>query len=79
MRNLSFQADANADRGKPNPKVRYIHTVDGMTLKERKQQYRFDQLTTIQPKEKLSLEAKDSRMTTKVLDLFRPIGKGQRA
>ena len=50
-----------------------------MTLKERKQQYRFDQLTTIQPKEKLSLEAKDGRMTTRVLDLFCPIGKGQRA
>lgn len=74
-----IRADANVDKGRPNPKVRYIHTVDGMTLKERKQQYRFDQLTTIQPKEKLSLEAQDGRMTTRVLDLFCPIGKGQRA
>jgi transcription termination factor Rho len=74
-----IKADANPDKSRPNPKVRYIHTVDGMTLKERKQQYRFDQLTTIQPKEKLSLEAKDGRMTTRVLDLFCPIGKGQRA
>ena len=50
-----------------------------MTLKERKQQFRFDQLTTIQPKDKLNLEVSDGRMTTRVLDLFCPMGKGQRA
>jgi len=74
-----IKADANPDKGRQNPKVRYIHTVDGMTLKERKQQFRFDQLTTIQPQDKLDLETKDGRMTTRVLDLFCPIGKGQRA
>ena len=74
-----IRADANLDKNRQNPKIRYIHTVDGMTLKERKQQFRFDQLTTIQPKDKLNLEAKDGRMTTRVLDLFCPMGKGQRA
>ena len=72
-------ANAARDQKRGNPKVRYIETVDGLLVKERKMQFRFDQLTTIQPKEKLSLEAKDGRMTTRVIDLFCPIGKGQRA
>ena len=72
-------ADAIPDKSRPNPKVRFIHKVDGMELKERKQQFRFDQLTTIQPKHKLNLESKDGRMTTRVIDLFCPIGKGQRS
>ena len=72
-------ADAIADKSRPNPKVRFIHKVDGMELKERKQQFRFDQLTTIQPKDKLNLESNDGRMTTRVIDLFCPIGKGQRS
>ncbi|MFL2914222.1 MAG: transcription termination factor Rho [Opitutales bacterium] len=72
-------ADSIPDKNRPNPKVRFIHQVDGMSLQERKKQFRFDQLTTIQPKQKLNLETKDGRMTTRVLDLFCPIGKGQRS
>ena len=53
--------------------------MDGLSIHERKKLFRFDQLTTIQPKQKLNLECKDGRMTTRVLDLFCPIGKGQRA
>ena len=67
-----IKADAIPDKTRPNPKVRFIHLVDGNTLAERKKFFRFDQLTTIQPKEKLLLEAKDGRMTTRVLDLFCP-------
>ena len=74
-----LKADAIPDKNRPNPKVRFIHTVDGFTIKDRKQQFRFDQLTTIQPKEKLLLETDEKRMTTRVLDLFCPIGKGQRS
>lgn len=74
-----IQADANPDHSRPNPKIRFIHSVDGLPLNERKKLFRFDQLTTIQPLEKLDLEADDNRMTTRVLDLFCPIGKGQRA
>ncbi len=62
-----------------SPKVRFIHSVDGLSLADRKALFRFDQLTTIQPREKLNLECKDGRMTTRVLDLFCPIGKGQRS
>ena len=72
-------ADAHPDKKRPNHKVQYVHSVDGLTIHERKKLFRFDQLTTIQPKQKLSLEVQDGRMTTRVLDLFCPIGKGQRA
>ncbi|MEC8044512.1 MAG: transcription termination factor Rho [Verrucomicrobiota bacterium] len=72
-------ADANPDKKRPNPKVQFIHSVDGLPIHERKKLFRFDQLTTIQPKDKLNLEVSDGRMTTRVLDMFCPIGKGQRA
>ena len=74
-----IKADAIPDKVRPNPKVRFIHEVDSIALNDRKKLFRFDQLTTIQPKEKLNLESKDGRMTTRVLDLFCPIGKGQRS
>ena len=74
-----IKADANHDKKRPNPKIQYVHSVDGLPIHERKKLFRFDQLTTIQPKEKLNLECSDGRMTTRVLDLFCPIGKGQRA
>ena len=47
-------ADAVPDKARPNPRIRFIHTVDGLSLNERKNLYRFDQLTTIQPKDKLT-------------------------
>jgi transcription termination factor Rho len=71
-------ANAVSNSKHPRPKVRYIETVDGYSVRDRKTKYRFDQLTTIPPDEKLDLETKDGRMTTRVIDLFCPIGKGQR-
>ena len=75
----SFRLMGFKTRTVPTPKYALFHTVDGLSLKDRKVLFRFDQLTTIQPKEKLSLECKDGRMTTRVLDLFCPLGKGQRS
>jgi transcription termination factor Rho len=72
-------ANAVSDNKYGNPKVRFIETVDGLSIKERKIQFRFDQLTTIQPKEKLTLEVSDGRMTSRIIDMFCPIGKGQRS
>ena len=74
-----IRADASFDHRSPNPKVQYVHSVDGLPIHERKKLFRFDQLTTIQPKEKLNLETNAGRMTTRVIDLICPIGKGQRA
>ena len=63
----------------PNAKVRYIETLDGMSLDERRKQFNFEQLTTITPDEWLNLERKGSgNLTCRVMDIFCPIGKGQR-
>ena len=62
----------------PNPKMRFIETVDGVPLEDRRAKYDFTSLTTISPNQHLKLEMKDGRMTTRAVDLFCPIGKGTR-
>ena len=56
----------------PNPKMRYIETVDGMPLEERRGRLDFAALTTVSPDKHLKLEMKDGRMTTRAVDLFCP-------
>lgn len=62
----------------PNPKMRFIETVDGVPLEERRSKFEFTTLTTISPNQHLKMEMKDGRMTTRAVDLFCPIGKGTR-
>ncbi|MDD3180433.1 MAG: transcription termination factor Rho [Opitutaceae bacterium] len=71
-------ATATPDNRFPNPKVRFIEKVDGMDLDQRRRLPDFTSLTTITPNEHIRLETKDARMTTRVVDLFCPIGKGTR-
>ncbi|QYY37052.1 transcription termination factor Rho [Ruficoccus sp. ZRK36] len=71
-------ANALHDNRFPNPKVRYIESIDGLSVEDRRKCYEFSQLTTIAPNQHLKLESKDERLTTRVIDLFCPIGKGQR-
>ncbi len=73
-----IKAKAHKALGHPNPKVRFIETIDGVSCLERRRIPSFNQLTTISPNSKLKLETKDERMTNRVLDLFCPIGKGTR-
>lgn len=71
--------NGQADGRHPNPKVRFIETLDGMPLDERRKQLNFEQLTTITPDSWLQLERPGSgNMTCRVMDIFCPIGKGQR-
>ncbi|OHE71692.1 MAG: transcription termination factor Rho [Verrucomicrobia bacterium GWC2_42_7] len=62
----------------PNPKVRFIDTIDGLRVDERKRVPGFAQLTTVTPDQMLHLEVPEGPMTTRIIDLFCPIGKGQR-
>jgi transcription termination factor Rho len=62
----------------PNPKMRFIETVDGIALEERRTKFDFTTLTTISPNQFLKMELKDGRLTTRAVDLFCPIGKGTR-
>lgn len=69
---------ATTDPRFPNPKVKFIETIDGLDIEARKRCFQFTSLTTIAPDEQLKLETKEHRMTLRCIDLFCPIGKGQR-
>ncbi len=56
-----------------------INTVDGGPLASVSKRIPFHKLTVIDPTDKLVLETGAKPLTTRVLDLFTPIGKGQRA
>jgi transcription termination factor Rho len=56
-----------------------IETVEGMPMAEYQESRRaFSELISIDPDEMLRLETEPDRLTTRVLDLLAPIGKGQR-
>jgi transcription termination factor Rho len=71
-------ATATPDPRFPNPKVRFIEKVDGLEIDERRRKTEFANLLTITPNKQLRLEHKDGRMTTRIVDLFCPVGKGTR-
>ncbi|HBR94126.1 MAG TPA: transcription termination factor Rho [Opitutae bacterium] len=73
-----IEGNAHLNDRFPNPKVRFIEKVDGAELEERKGRYTFQQMVSIAPDEQIRLEAKDGRVTTRIMDLFCPIGKGTR-
>ena len=62
----------------PNPKMKFIETLDGVPLEERRSKWEFPALTTISPDKHLKMELKDGRLTTRAVDLFCPVGKGTR-
>lgn len=55
-----------------------IEAVNYMPLQEAKDRPLFDNLTPLFPTKKIVLEYESSKLTGRVLDLFTPIGKGQR-
>jgi transcription termination factor Rho len=59
----------------PLIKVDYINGQDPAIVRDR---IAFDFLTPLFPFEKLNLSAKQSNISTRVMDMFAPIGKGQR-
>ncbi|KPM48012.1 transcription termination factor Rho [Jiulongibacter sediminis] len=55
-----------------------VISVNGKTSEEIRDRIPFEYLTPLFPNEKISLSTKPEIMSTRVLDLFAPIGKGQR-
>jgi transcription termination factor Rho len=56
-----------------------VDTVNFETTEYAKDKILFDNLTPLYPEEKLKLESDPENFSTRVMDLFTPIGKGQRA
>ncbi|MFT7070871.1 MAG: transcription termination factor Rho, partial [Spirosomataceae bacterium] len=55
-----------------------VISVNGKTTEQIRDRVPFEYLTPLFPEEKLHLSTKPEMMSTRVLDLFAPIGKGQR-
>ncbi|MET8309262.1 transcription termination factor Rho [Micromonospora sp. NPDC005173] len=65
-------------RDKYNPLMR-LDTINGMEPEEARRRPEFYKLTPLYPQERLRLETEPHILTTRVIDLVMPIGKGQRA
>lgn len=66
-------------RRQQGPRVKEIIDVDGIPPEEYKNILHFEQKTPVNPHEWLRLETGPTPLTTRVMDLLTPLGKGQRA
>ncbi|HEY9046604.1 MAG TPA: transcription termination factor Rho [Ohtaekwangia sp.] len=55
-----------------------VESVNGKTTEEIRDRVAFEYLTPLFPEQKLRLSTTPDNMSTRILDLFSPIGKGQR-
>ena len=55
-----------------------VNSVNGKTTEEIRDRIPFEYLTPLFPEQKLKLSTKPNLLSTRMLDLFAPIGKGQR-
>ncbi len=63
----------------PKGFVQKVDTVDGMPLESAPRLPHFQDLTSVDPLERIKLENGHKEFVTRVLDLIAPLGKGQRA
>ncbi|ORB29423.1 transcription termination factor Rho [Mycolicibacterium parafortuitum] len=75
---VAKDGDQSNQRQKFNPLVR-LDTVNGKPVEEAKKRPEFTKLTPLYPNQRLRLETTGDKLTTRVIDLIMPIGKGQRA
>ncbi len=71
------EGDANQGRQKYNAIVR-IDSINGLPIEEAAGRVEFGDLTPLYPQERLRLETEASKLSTRIIDLVAPIGKGQR-
>lgn len=66
------------NRQKYNSLMR-VDTINGLSVDDARQRPDFSKLTPLYPNQRLRLETDPKILTTRVIDLIMPIGKGQRA
>jgi transcription termination factor Rho len=74
-----LKVQVQAGRRQQGPRVRELDEVEGMPPEEWANVKSFDQRTPINPESWLRLETGQQPITTRVIDLLTPLGKGQRA
>ncbi|UFS95710.1 transcription termination factor Rho [Nocardia huaxiensis] len=72
------EGDQSNQRQKFDPLVR-LDTVNGSDVENAKRRPEFSKLTPLYPNQRLRLETQPNKLTTRIIDLIMPIGKGQRA
>jgi transcription termination factor Rho len=76
---LFLKVLVQAGRRQQGPRARELTEVEGMPPEEWANVKPFDQRTPINPEAWLRLETGQQPLTTRVMDLLTPLGKGQRA
>ncbi len=71
------QAREHDRKEKFNPLVR-IESINGSPVEEARQRVEFSKLTPLYAAERLRLETDATQLTTRIVDIVAPIGKGQR-
>ena len=56
----------------------YVKSINGYTPAEATKRYNFEDMTPIFPNEKLKLETPGCPISMRIMDMFSPVGKGQR-
>lgn len=69
--------DNENSRQKYNPLVR-IDKINGLDPDKSRERKEFGKLTPLYPQDRLRLEGEPNNLTTRIIDLVAPIGKGQR-
>lgn len=64
--------------GEKFPSLIFVGEVNGEHPEKAMKRVHFDDLTPIYPNERLRLETKSNKYSTRIIDLISPIGKGQR-
>ncbi len=67
----------NSGRQKYNAIVK-IDSINGLPIEQAADRVEFGKLTPLYPTERLRLETEPGKLTTRIIDLVSPIGKGQR-
>ena len=76
---LIIRGKVQPARRQQGPRLRELIDVDGMAPEDYADVKRFEDMTPINPEQWYQLEAGPEPLTTRVMDLLTPLGKGQRA
>ena len=76
---LLITGKSQSNRKQQGPRLREIQDIDGMPPEDYLKVKKFEDLTPINPESWLRLETGPEPLTTRVMDLLTPLGKGQRA
>ena len=73
-----IKGTAEGPPGGQGPRLKVIESIEGLTPDQYSTVKQFDDLTAIDPRERIRLEIGAEPLTMRIMDLFTPIGKGQR-